>query len=367
MGAQDASTSSPRDFSVAQEASSDDRLDVVVMGSALVDVLARASDDHVAALGLTKGTMTLVDLPEATRIYDQMGPASEISGGSAANTAFGVAMLGGRAGFVGKVAEDTLGSVFVHDLSAAGVEVGRLASVSANQMQAGADGPVGMGGARSHEDRATGMCLVLVTEDGERTMATHLGVAGTLGLQDLDEDLVARAEVLYLEGYLWDVEEAKAAMRRAIAIAHGADALVAFSASDPFCVRRHQREFLDLLRDDLDVFFANEEEARLLFGRSDIDQVIEALSETGTLAAVTRGSLGSVVVASGGSTLVPAAPVEKVVDTTGAGDLYAAGFLYGLTHGQPPENCGYLGGLCAAEVISHVGAHPETDLTSLVS
>jgi sugar/nucleoside kinase (ribokinase family) len=339
-------------------------LDVVAMGSALVDVLARASEAEVADLGLTKGTMSLVELSESTRIYERMGPASEMSGGSAANTAFGVAMLGGRAGYVGKVADDTLGTVFVHDMKSAGVEA-RLARVPANQSLAASDGPPRTGVVAS-EDRATGRCLVLVTDDGERTMATHLGVSSTLGVEDLDEDLVARAEVLYLEGYLWDVDEAKAAMRRAIEIAHGADALVAFSASDPFCVRRHQREFLNLVRDDLDVLFANEEEACLLFGRSDMDQVIEAVSETGTLAAITRGALGSVVVASGGSTFIPAEPVEKVVDTTGAGDLYAAGFLYGLTHGQEPERCGHLGGLCAAEVISHVGAHPESDLRSLV-
>jgi sugar/nucleoside kinase (ribokinase family) len=340
-------------------------LDVVAMGSALVDVLSRTSETQLAELGLTKGTMSLVELSESTRIYEKMGPASEMSGGSAANTAFGVVMLGGRAGFMGKVADDTLGTVFVHDMKSAGVEAS-LARVPANKSRAGSEEPSRPGGVVASEDRATGRCLVLVTEDGERTMATHLGVSSTLGVEDLDEDLVARAEVLYLEGYLWDVEEAKAAMRRAIAIAHGADALVAFSASDPFCVSRHQREFLDLVRDDLDVLFANEEEACLLFGRSDIDQVIEAISETGTLAAITRGASGSVVVASGGATFIPAEPVEDVVDTTGAGDLYAAGFLYGLTHGQEPERCGYLGGLCAAEVISHVGARPESDLRSLV-
>jgi sugar/nucleoside kinase (ribokinase family) len=319
----------------------------------LVDVLTNASADLLERVGLTKGTMTLVDLQSAARVYREMGPATEVSGGSAANTAVGVAMLGGRAGYVGKVAADELGEVFVHDIGAAGVELGVLAPPNVP--------------ADPSSDRATGRCLVIVTEDGERTMATHLGVASTLGPEDLDEELGSRARVVYLEGYLWDVEVAKAAMRRAIEVAHASGALVAITVSDPFCVRRHQREFLELLRSDVDVLFANEEEALLLFGSPGFDAALSAAEETGLLTAVTRGPAGSVVVGCADPIFVRAEPVERVVDTTGAGDLYAAGFLYGLTHGQDPEQCARLGGLCAAEVISHIGARPEVDLRELTS
>jgi sugar/nucleoside kinase (ribokinase family) len=252
-------------------------------------------------------------------------------------------------GYVGKVADDELGEVFLHDITAAGVTLGRVAATPG--------GPA--------DDRATGRCLVLVTEDGERTMATHLGVASTLGPEDLDEELVGRAGVVYLEGYLWDLDAAKAAMRRTMEVAHDRDAIVALSLSDPFCVERHQREFLDLLHGDVDVLFANEDEVRLLFGADDFDRAVAAVEETGVLAALTRGPAGSVVVAPSGPTAVPAEPVEHVVDTTGAGDLYASGFLFGLTHGRDPGDCARLGGLCAAEVISHFGARPHADLRVL--
>jgi len=327
-------------------------LDVVAVGSALVDVLTHTSEAFLRQVGLVKGSMTLVDLEDAARIYREMGPGTEVSGGSAANTAAGVAMLGGRAGYVGKVVEDELGEVFVHDISAVGVDVGQLV-----RAKPGGDGS---------SDSATGRCLVFVTEDGERTMATHLGVASTLGPEDLDEDLVARAQVVYLEGYLWDVESAKAAMRRATELAHAHDALVALTVSDPFCVQRHQREFLDLLRDDVDVLFANEEEAMLLFGARSFDAAMGATQEIGVLAAITRGPLGSVVFGTADPIHVPAEPVARVVDTTGAGDLYAAGFLYGLTHGLDPEGCALLGGKCAGEVITHLGARPDADLKQLV-
>jgi len=328
-------------------------LDVVAMGSALVDVLAHATGDLLERVGLVKGSMTLVDLDEAARVYRDMGPATEVSGGSAANTAAGVAMLGGRAGYVGKVAGDELGEVFVHDMTAAGVDLGRPAVARVAEGQS--------------SETATGRCLILVTDEGERTMATHLGVANTLGPEDLDEDLVARGEIVYLEGYLWDVDSAKAAMRRAIEVAHAGDALVALTVSDSFCVRRHQREFLELLKEDVDLLFANEEEALLLFGSPNFEAAISATEETGLLAAVTRGPKGSVVVGSGATIFVDAEPVDHVVDTTGAGDMYAAGFLFGLTHGQDPEHCARLGGKCAAEVISHMGARPETDLKELAT
>jgi sugar/nucleoside kinase (ribokinase family) len=330
------------------EISEDGVFDVVAVGSALVDVLAHAADDQLARLDLAKGAMALVDLDRAASIYRQMGSSTEVSGGSAANTAAGVAALGGRVGFIGKVADDALGKVFVHDITAAGVTVGATL--------------------RSHEpddsgaDAATGRCLVLVTDDGERTMATHLGVASTLGLQDIDDALVANTSVVYLEGYLWDLDPTKAALRHAVELAHESDALVALSLSDSFCVERHQREFLELVRDDIDVLFANEDETRLLFGTQSLEDSLSALAETGLLAVMTRGAAGSAVVTAQGPILIPADAADAVVDTTGAGDLYAAGFLYGLTHGLDPEQSARLGGMCSAEIISHLGARPQADL-----
>jgi sugar/nucleoside kinase (ribokinase family) len=327
--------------------------DVVAIGSALVDVLSDATAEELRRLDLAKGSMTLVDLARAATLYKAKGPAIEMSGGSAANTAVGVAQLGGRVGYLGKVAADELGEIFLHDISAAGVALGHTARVEPS------DDPA--------DDRATGRCLVYVTEDGERTMATHLGVAATMGPEDLDEELVARAQVVYLEGYLWDLGPAKAAMRRAMQVAHDSDSLVALTLSDPFCVQRHQREFLELLHGDVDVLFANEDETTLLFGTPTFDEALAAVEETGILAALTRGAAGSVVVAASGPVHIPAEPVEHVADTTGAGDLFAAGFLYGLTHGMDPESCARLGGLCAAEIISHVGARPRADLRQLAA
>lgn len=330
---------------------SDERsLDVVVLGSALVDVLAHAGEEQLDRLGLAKGSMALVDLERAAGIYRAMGPGTEVSGGSAANTAAGVAALGGRAGFIGKVADDELGEVFLHDIRATGV-------VTPSKWRPASADPAA--------DRATGRCLVFVTPDGERTMATHLGVASTLGPEDVDDDLVASAAIVYIEGYLWDLVPAKEAIRRAVDVAHGADALVALSLSDPFCVERHQKEFLALLHGEIDVLFANEDEIRLLFGAADFDDAVSAVEETGVLAALTRGAAGAVAVDMGGAQTVPATPVASVVDTTGAGDLFAAGFLYGLTHGHEPRDCARLGTLCAAEVISHIGARPQEDLRHL--
>ncbi|MHB8682002.1 MAG: adenosine kinase [Acidimicrobiales bacterium] len=324
----------------------DRSLDVVVLGSALVDVLTHAGEEDLERLGLAKGSMALVDLEQAATVYRSMGPATEMSGGSAANTAAGVAALGGRAGFIGKVADDELGEVFLHDIRAAGVVT------PASWRPAPADAAA---------DRATGRCLVLVTPDGERTMATHLGVASTLGPDDVDDDLVAAAAVVYIEGYLWDLGPAKAAIRRAVEVAHAADVLVALSLSDPFCVERHQKEFLGLLHGEVDVLFANEDEVRLLFGARDFEGAVDAVEETGVLAALTRGAAGAVVVDAAGPRSVPATPVPAVVDTTGAGDLFAAGFLYGLTHGRDPGDCARLAALCAGEVISHLGARPQAD------
>lgn len=326
----------------------DGPLDVVAVGSALVDALVHATEDDLRARDLVRGTMTLVDHERAHELYTAATPAQVTSGGSAANTVVGVAALGGRAGFVGRTAADDLGALFRDDLARVGVRVGR-----------GGHGPLVDGSG------ITGRCMVYVTPDGERTMATHLGVASSLGPDDLDEGLLRAAQVVYLEGYLWDLPPAKEAMARAVELAHAGDGLVALSVSDPFCVERHRREFLDLIRDQVDIVFANEEEARSLFGTSDTDRALAALEETGVLAAVTRGAAGSTVVTPAGPRHVPAEPAT-VVDTTGAGDLYAAGFLYGLTNGSAPEECARLGAACAAEVISHLGARPQADLRALV-
>jgi len=330
----------------------DERLDVVALGNALVDVLAHATDDDLGRLELVKGSMELVDLARSAAVYEGMGPGLEMSGGSGANTAVGVAALGGRVGYVGKVADDAFGATFLHDIAAAGVLEAHISRVAASPTPGA--------------EQATGRCLILVTEDGERTMATHLGVASALGPDDLDEGLIAMGQVVYLEGYLWDQAPAKRALRRAMEVAHEADALVALTLSDPFCVSRHRREFLDLLHGDIDVLFANEEEVTMLFDASSFDGAVAAVEETGLLAALTRGAAGSVVVAASGPVTVAAEPVDQVVDTTGAGDLYAAGFLYGLTHGYDPESCGRLAGLCAGEIISHLGARPQADLRLLV-
>jgi sugar/nucleoside kinase (ribokinase family) len=337
-----------------------DPLDVVCLGNALVDVLARTTDEDLASLELSKGSMALVDLERASHIYSYMRNTVEESGGSAANTAAGIAALGGRAGYVGSVAADEFGKVFVHDMSVLGVELGAAVTAEAGRGSRGRDD------SPADSDSATGRSLVLVTPDGERTMATHLGVASTLSPEELDEDLVARAEIVYVEGYLWDAPSAKETVRRAISVAHAHDGLVALSASDPFCVERHRRELLDLLHGDVDLLFCNEEEALLLFSSPDLDHAVRSIEETGLLAAVTRGAKGCVVVMADRTVEVPAEPVEQVVDTTGAGDLFAAGFLYGLTHGMDPVSCARLGSGCAAEVISHLGARPQSDISGLV-
>ena len=323
------------------------RLDVTCVGNALVDVLSPASDELLEELGLVKGTMALVDHVRAAAIYERMGATTEASGGSAANTAAGVAALGGRAAFLGRVADDGLGRAFTHDIRSVGVAFEPTPT-------AAVPGEV-----------VSGHCLVLVTEDAERTMATHLGVASEFGAVDLHDGHLASTQVVYLEGYLWEQPTAKSAMREAIAVAHRNDASVALTVSDPFCVEHHRAEFLELLDGELELLFANEEEARMLFGVSTFEAAVDAVADTGVLAVLTRGARGSVVVTPTGPVEVPPAPVERVVDTTGAGDLFAAGFLYGITNGLGPEESARLGGVCAAEVISHVGARPQDDLRAL--
>lgn len=343
--------------------SPDAHLDVVGIGSPLVDVLATAGDDEVAAAGLVRGSMSLVDLDRSEEIRSALGTVTEACGGSAANTMVGIAALGGSAGFVGKIADDHLGRVFTSGLRQAGVEYRPVLAPPPPSSGGAADGP---GGSAATGPVGTGRCLVLVSRDGERTMATHLGAATALTPDDVPEELLARARIVYLEGYLWDLPPAKEAMRRAMGLAHDHDALVALSLSDPFCVDRHRREFLDLLIDQVDVLFGNEEEVCRLFGAPTLDDAEAAAGETGMLVAITLGERGSVVVVAEEAVAVPAAPVAQVVDTTGAGDLFAAGFLFGLTHREGPEACARLGALCAGEVISHLGARPLADLRSLL-
>jgi len=321
------------------------RYDVLGIGNAIVDVLARADEDFLLAQGMRKGTMALIDEARAQAIYDAMGPAVEMSGGSAANTIVGVASLGGRAAFVGKVKADKLGGAFSHDIRSAGVA---FATAPA------ADGP------------STGRCYVLVTPDGERTMNTYLGAAQELHPGDIDADMIASSAVIYLEGYLWDPKHAKDAFLKAAQIAHGAGRKVALTLSDAFCVDRWRDEFLQLMRSrTVDLVFANEAELRSLYQSSDFDAAIAALRADIDIAVVTRSEKGCLVIGPDGTEAVPAFPVKRVVDTTGAGDLFAAGFLSGLARGADDRTCGRLGALAAAEVIQHLGARPETSLKDL--
>jgi sugar/nucleoside kinase (ribokinase family) len=320
------------------------RTDVLGIGNAIVDVIARADDAFLLKHQMRKGAMALIDEAQAAAIYDAMGPAVEISGGSAANTIVGVASFGGRAAFVGKVKDDEFGRTFAHDIRAAGVAY---------------DTPPASGGP------ATARCYVMVTPDGERTMNTFLGAAQDLHPNDIDADAVTNARITYLEGYLWDPPHAKAAFRRAAEIAHGAGSKVALTLSDSFCVDRYRPEFLELIRSGTaDIVFANERELTSLYQINDFDAAVAALRKDARLAVVTRSEKGCVVVTRAGVEAVPAQPVARVVDATGAGDLFAAGFLIGLSRGADHRSSAQLGALAAAEVISHLGARPETSLAA---
>jgi len=320
-------------------------LDVVGLGNAIVDVVAETSDATLEGLDLAKGTMTLVDEQRITDLYGAMGPAIEVSGGSAANTMAALAGLGADAAYVGKVRNDQLGEVFRHDIRAVGVnfETAPLAS-----------GP------------ATARCLVFVTPDAQRTMATYLGACVELTPDDVDESVVANAQVTYMEGYLWDRPQAKEAFLKAARVAHEAGRQVALSLSDPFCVDRWRPEFLDLIDGHVDIVIANEAEITSLYQTDDFEKAANEVARHCRLAALTRGDKGSLIVAPDARHAIVAAPVGKVVDTTGAGDLYAAGLLYGLTHGMPLPETGRLAGLVAAEVLTRYGARIEHALTPLI-
>jgi len=324
----------------------DPSLDVVGIGNAIVDVLSQADDAFLADQDLAKGAMTLIDGARAEALYAAMGPGVEVSGGSAANTMAGLASLGGQGAFVGKVRNDQLGGIFQHDIRAAGV---------AFDTPVATDGP------------PTARCLILVTPDAQRTMNTFLGAAVELAPDDLDRAVIQDAKVTYLEGYLWDAPDAKAAFQAAAEMAHEAGRKVALTLSDPFCVARHRDSFLALIDGHVDLLFANEVEIRSLFRVEDFDRALQETRGHCEIAALTRSDKGSVVLAEGAVHVVDAAPVAKVVDTTGAGDLYAAGFLYGYTQGKGLYDCGRIGALAAAEVLGHYGARPETALKALVA
>ena len=319
--------------------------DVLGIGNAIVDVIARTEDDFLIRQNMRKGAMQLIDAAEALRIYDAMGPAVEVSGGSAANTVVGAAGLGARAAFIGKVRDDELGRVFAHDIRAAGV---------AFTTPPASDGP------------PTGRCYVLVTPDGERTLNTYLGAAQDLHPNDIDAEAISAASIVYLEGYLWDPPHAKEAFLKAAKIAHGAARGVALSLSDAFCVDRYRAEFLHLIRSHtIDLVFANEHELHSLYETSDFNTAVNLLRDDARAAVVTRSEKGCLVVSREETDAVPACPVERVVDATGAGDLFAAGFLVGLARGNDYRTSARLGALVAAQVIQHLGARPEAPLRDL--
>jgi sugar/nucleoside kinase (ribokinase family) len=321
------------------------KYDVLGIGNAIFDVLVQTDERFLSLHGMTKGGMALIDEARAASIYRDMGAATEMSGGSAANTIVGIANLGARAAYVGKVRDDQIGRLYAHDIRAAGV---------AFETKAAADGP------------ATGCSYILVTPDGERTMNTYLGAAQELTPADIDEAQIAASSVIYLEGYLWDPKSAKEAFVKASTIAHQAGRQVALTLSDSFCVDRYRGEFLDLMRNGtVDLVFANEAELRSLYQAADFDTALAQLRVDTKLGVVTRSEKGCVVASKDGVTAVPAFPIREMVDTTGAGDLFAAGFLFGLVRGAGHENAGRLGALAAAEVIQHIGARPQTSLKEL--
>ena len=318
--------------------------DVCAIGNAMVDVLSYESFELIEKLGLEAGAMNLVDAETADQIYEAMGPGTEVSGGSAANTTVGVVSFGGRSSFIGRIADDTFGEIYRHDLLTAGVHF--AASVAPD------------------DSEPTGRCLVMVTPDAQRTMCTFLGAGRSLDTSVIDHSIVAASQVLYLEGYLWDEPSSKLAFLHAADVAHHSGRQVALTLSDPFCVERHRDEFLDLVARHVDILFANEPEICSLYEVDDFDAAAGRAAVHCSVAALTRGAAGSVVVAGTERHQVPAAPI-KVVDTTGAGDLYAAGFLAGHTRGLPLEQCAQLASLAASEVISHLGARPECSLSEL--
>ncbi len=319
----------------------DATLDVLCIGNAIVDVIARVEDGFVSRHGLVKGSMNLIDEARAEELYVDMGQAIEISGGSAGNTAAGIASFGGKVAYFGKVKADQLGRIYRHDMRAQGV---RFESKPATE------GP------------ATARSFILVTPEGERTMNTYLGACVNLTTADIDQDIVQSCAVTYMEGYLYDRAEAKEAFKLAAQLAHKAGRLTSVTLSDSFCVERHRDSFLDLIRNDIDIVFANEAEIKTLYQTQNFDDALQAIKRDCPIAVLTRSAAGCVIVKGDDVHAAPACSVNKVVDVTGAGDLFASGFLHGFTTGKPLPHCAQLGALAAAEVISHIGARPEVSL-----
>ena len=320
-------------------------LDLVGIGNAVVDMLTHTDDAFLVKNNLAKGAMTLVDADQAHKLYDEMGPAVEVSGGSASNTMAGFASLGGNGAFVGKVRNDQLGGIFSHDIQAAGVRY---------------ETPLATSGA------PTARCLIFVTPDAQRTMQTYLGASVALGPDDINEELIASARVTYLEGYLWASESGREAIIKAAKIAAGAGNKVSFTLSDAFLVDAFREDFLSFICDHVDILFANEVEITALVEAQDFDDSFQHTRRLCEIAALTRSEKGSVIAAGEEIHVIDAAPVEQVVDTTGAGDLYAAGFLYGYTRNRDLAACAHMGSLAAGEIISHFGARPETPLAGLL-
>jgi sugar/nucleoside kinase (ribokinase family) len=313
----------------------------------MLDIITQDSKESYKSLGLVKGAMTLIESHHLDEFYNAMGPTIQMSGGSVANTIAGVAKLGGTCGFIGKVADDEFGQQFRHDLSSMGVELDlAIADVS---------------------EGATGRCHVFISDDAQRTMATYLGAANKLQVSDITDKLIARSEITYVEGYLFDLPPAKEAIRKMVAFAHEHDSMVALSLSDSFCVERHRRDFLELIANDVDVLLCNSDEILSLFEVTSLDEALAQLSELGILAVVTTGPSGAKVLTFSEIIDVPAADVARVVDQNGAGDLFASGFLFGLALGNDPVQAAELGSLCAGEIIKHLGARPETDLEMLAT
>lgn len=321
--------------------------DVTAVGNAIVDMISLVNDEFPAQQGLQKGVMTLVDKDQSQKLFEASGQLTQQSGGSAANTIAGIASFGGRCAYIGKVADDATGNVFRHDMKAQNIDF---------------DTP-----ADNESDIPTARCMIFVTPDAERTMATYLGVSTELAPDDLDSAKIRNAQVTYLEGYLFDKELAKEAFHAAAIMAHTAGKLVALTLSDPFCVERHRADFLTLIDGHIDILFANEQELLSLYQTSDLADALKRVGETVSVCAVTQGEKGATILFHGQQFDIPATPITQLVDTTGAGDMFAAGFLYGFTKGMDPQQCGVLGARAAASIISHIGARPEIDFKTLLA
>lgn len=330
----------------------DPRYDVIAIGNAVVDVIASCSEDLIEELELNRGGMTLIDDKRADELYEAMPPARELSGGSAANTLAGLSTLGLQCAFIGQVADDQLGKVFAHDMRAIGIDFDTPARPASDR----------------EEEPATGRVLIFVTPDGERTMNTYLGAGQYLPASALDEELIASGAILYLEGYLWDPEEPRRAMRRAIEVAREAGRKVAFTASESFVIERHGDDFRAMIDNGLiDILFVNESELATLTGEDDFEKGFQAVAAKVPVLVATRSAQGAVAAANGERAIVAADPVDKVIDTTGAGDQFAAGFLSGHARGASLEECLKRGAIAAAEVISHYGPRPDADMKALIA